>query len=99
MRTNLDEMASNVSGGVVKLIEIDVSAQRLCSAISRIRPTVCYTYNMVGVSRNKKIRNEIAFHDYLALLSIMHVPSIKCYKIWVYSIKYVVMLHKPVPVT
>ena len=54
---------------------------------------------MVGVSRNKKIRNEIAFHDYLALLSIMHVPSIICYKIWIYSIKYVVMLHKPVPVT
>ena len=48
---------------------------------------------MVGVSRNKKIRNEIAFHDYLAKLSIMHVPSIICYKIGIYSIKYVVMLH------
>ena len=54
---------------------------------------------MVGVSMNKKIRNEIAFHDYLTLLSIMHVPSIICYKIWIHSIKYVVMLHKPVPVT
>ena len=54
---------------------------------------------MVGVSRNKKIRNEIAFHDCLALLSIMHVPSIICYKIWIYSIKYVVMLHEAVPVT
>ena len=54
---------------------------------------------MVGVSRNKKIRNEIGFHDYLALLSIMYVPSIICYNIGIYSIKYVVMLHKPVPVT
>ena len=36
---------------------------------------------MVGVSRNKKIRNEIAFHDYLAKISIMNVPSIICYKI------------------
>ena len=60
MRTNLDEMASNVSGGVVKLIEKDVSAQRLCSALSRITAYASLT-TMVGVSRNKKIRNEIAF--------------------------------------
>ena len=43
MRTNLDEMAGNVSGGVVKLIEKDVTGQRLCIALSRI--TVCFTYN------------------------------------------------------
>ena len=43
VRTNLEEMASNVSGGIVKLIEKDVSVQPLCSAISRI--TVCITYN------------------------------------------------------
>ena len=41
VRTNLDEMALNVSGGFVKLIEKDVSGQRLCSALSRI--TVCFT--------------------------------------------------------
>ena len=36
MRTNLDEMASNVSDGVVKLTEKDESEQRLCIALSRI---------------------------------------------------------------
>ena len=99
MRTNLDEMASNVSGGIVKLIEKDVSVQRLCSAIIYRELQYASLTTMVVVSRNKKIRNEIAFHDYLALLSIMHVPSIICYMIWIYSLKYVVMLHKPVPVT
>ena len=65
MRTNVDEMASNVSDGVVKLTEKYVSGQRLC--ISRSRITVYATVTtMVGVSRNEKIRNEIAFHDYLA---------------------------------
>ena len=43
MRTNLDEMASNLSDGVVKLTEKDVPGQRLCIALSRI--TVCFTYN------------------------------------------------------
>ena len=36
MRTNLDEMASNVSDGVVTLTEKDVTEQRLCIALSRI---------------------------------------------------------------
>ena len=36
MRTNLDEMASNVSDGVVTLTEKDVTGQRLCIALSRI---------------------------------------------------------------
>ena len=36
MRTNLDEMASNVSDGVVTLTEKDVSEQRLCIALSSI---------------------------------------------------------------
>ena len=42
MRTNFDEMASNVSDGVT---EKDVSEQRLCISLSRI--TVCFTYNDV----------------------------------------------------
>ena len=40
MRTNLDEMTSNVSDGVVKLTEKDVPGQ--CIALLRI--TVCYSY-------------------------------------------------------
>ena len=43
MRTNLDEMASNVADDVVKFTEKDVSEQRLCIALSRI--TVCFSYN------------------------------------------------------
>ena len=43
MRTNLDEMTSNVSDGIVKLTEKDVSGQHLCIALSRI--TVCFSYN------------------------------------------------------
>ena len=43
MQTNWVEMASNLSDGVVKLTEIDVSGQRLCIALSRI--TVCFSYN------------------------------------------------------
>ena len=67
MRTNLDEMASNVSDGVVKLTEKDVSGQRLCIALSRITGDVYASLTtMVGVPRNKKIRNGIAFHDSLA---------------------------------
>ena len=67
MRTNLDEMASNVSYCVVQLTEKDVSGQRLCIALSRITVQVYASLTtMVGVSRNKKIRNEIDFHDYLA---------------------------------
>ena len=38
MRTNGDEVASNVSDGVAKLTEKDVSA-------SRIWPTVCFSHN------------------------------------------------------
>ena len=64
MRTNFDEMASNVSDGVVKLTEKDVSEQRLCIALSRI--TVCSTYNGGWSVEELKGRNEIAFHDYLA---------------------------------
>ena len=67
MLTNLDEMASNVSDGVVKLTEKDVPGQSLCIALSRITIYILQTVTtMVGVSRNKKIRNEIAFYDYLA---------------------------------
>ena len=47
MRTNLDEMASNVSDGVVTLTEKDVTGQRLCIALSRITvdASICFTYN------------------------------------------------------
>ena len=86
MRTNLDEMASNVSDGVVKLTGKYVSRQRLCIALSRITIYATVTM-MIGVSRNKKSRNEIAFHDYIAQLSIMHVPSMICYEIGIYSIQ------------
>ena len=41
MRTNLDEMASNISDGVVKLAEKDVPGRELHSAISII--TLCYS--------------------------------------------------------
>ena len=41
VRTNLDEMASNVSYCVVQLTEKDVSGQRLCIALSRITVQVC----------------------------------------------------------
>ena len=41
MRTNLDEMASNVSYCVVQLTEKEVSWQRLCIALSRITVEVC----------------------------------------------------------
>ena len=40
---NLNEMASNVSDGVVTFTEKDVSGQSLCIALSRI--TVSFTYN------------------------------------------------------
>ena len=43
MRTNLDEMASNVSDGVVKLTDKYVYGERLYIARSRI--TVCHRYN------------------------------------------------------
>ena len=73
MRTNLDEMASNVSYYVVQWTEKYVSGQRvratfMHSAIENYSTGVYYASltTMVGVSRNKKIRNEIAFHDYLA---------------------------------
>ena len=70
MRTNLDEMASNVSDGVVKFDrEICVWATFMHSAIenySMLQESPATVTTMVGVSRNKKIRNEIAFHDYLA---------------------------------
>ena len=63
----MDEMASNASDGVVKLTEKDVSGQSLCIALSRITVQVYAPLTtMVVVSRNKKSRNEIAFHDYLA---------------------------------
>ena len=62
MRTNWDEMASNVSDGVAKLTEKDVSGQRLCIALSRI--TVCFSYND-GWSVEEYKYPEIAFHDYL----------------------------------
>ena len=65
MRTNLDEMASNISDGVVKLTQKDVPGQRLFIAIQRESHYVIVK-KMIGVSRNKNIRNEIAFQDYLA---------------------------------
>ena len=43
MRTKLDEMASNVSDGEVKLTEKYVSGQRLCIALSRITVGFSYT--------------------------------------------------------
>ena len=65
MHTNLEEMASNISDGVVNLTEKDVPGQRSCIALYR-ESQYAIVKTMVGVSRNKKIRNEIAFHDYLA---------------------------------
>ena len=63
MRTNFDEMASNVSDGVVTLTEKDVTgATFMHSAIENYRRRVYASLTMmVGVARNKKIRNEIAF--------------------------------------
>ena len=58
-------MTSNVSDGVVKLTEKDVPGQRLFIALSRVTLYATVT-KIVEVSRNKKVRNEIAFHDYLA---------------------------------
>ena len=64
MWTHLDEMAPNISDGVVKLTEKDTSARAtLCIALYR-ESQYAIVKTMVGVSRNKKIRNEIAFHDY-----------------------------------
>ena len=65
MRTNLDEMASNISAGVVKLTQKDVPGQRLFIATHR-ESHYAIVKKMVGVLRNKNIRNEIAFQDYLA---------------------------------
>ena len=65
MWTNFDEMASNISDGIVKLTEKDMPGQRLCIALYR-ESQYATVKTMVGVSRNKKIRNKIAFHDYLA---------------------------------
>ena len=68
MRTNWDEIASNVSDGACSKVDRErcVRATFMHSAIENYsRPYVSVT-TMVGVSRNKNIRNEIAFHDYLA---------------------------------
>ena len=54
-----------ISDGIVKLTEKGVPGKRLCIALYR-ESQYAIVKTMVGVSRNKKIRNEIAFHDYLA---------------------------------
>ena len=68
MRTNLDEMASNVSYNCSVDREICVRATFIHSAIENYSTGVYYASltTMFGVSRNKMIRNEIDFHDYLA---------------------------------
>ena len=43
-----------------------VRATFMHSAIENYNKLYASVTTMVGVSRNKKIRNEIAFHDYLA---------------------------------
>ena len=58
MRTNFDEMASNVSDGVVKLTEKDVSEQRLLhSAIENY--SMLYIQQWLecrGIKRSKRNR-------------------------------------------
>ena len=95
MRTNLDEMASNVSYSVVQLTEKDVSGQRLCISLSRITVQVCTMLHLQRWLECRGIKRSGTKSLFMIIshLSIIRVPSTICYNIGIYSIKNVVVLH------